>query len=235
MTKIRFSFATIPSPSLYTFCFAKDLFTTNRVHAHNTFLKANVLTELNRRAAEVISCSRQLGLLYRGLCGAPKLPDSTASEKVAKWKALLEYEEGNPLGLEKKLFDERVLFVYETCLVEMYFYPEMWYQIFLLLFLLLFDILFFSSTISALSSFSLSLLIRQTITISILILGINISDSEVDFPLNVANAELPHYRKTFFCIAFMLTHLQKFQMKNMQMQKSLSRKWQKSRKIHCFG
>jgi len=55
------------------------------------------------------------------------LPNSNSALKVNNWKALLLYEEGNPLELPKDKLESRVLFFYECCLVEMYFFPEFWY------------------------------------------------------------------------------------------------------------
>jgi len=57
-------------------------------------------------------------------------PRGTAKERqqVQLWKRLLGYEKTNPQRLDKAGLKERVAFTYNQCLLNLYYYPEIWYD-----------------------------------------------------------------------------------------------------------
>jgi hypothetical protein len=48
---------------------------------------------------------------------------------MSLWKRLIAYEKSNPQRLDPNLLRARVKFVYEQCLLCLYFYPAMWYRL----------------------------------------------------------------------------------------------------------
>jgi cleavage stimulation factor subunit 3 len=48
--------------------------------------------------------------------------------KAQLWKRLIEYEKTNPQRVEKSELKERVAFTYNQCLLNLYYYPEIWYD-----------------------------------------------------------------------------------------------------------
>jgi len=62
--------------------------------------------------------------------GLPDIPygDSRDAKKLNKWRALFEYEKGNPERVSDEAHKKRMRFAYNKALSIMLFFPEVWYE-----------------------------------------------------------------------------------------------------------